>query len=211
MSDGHIIETIRRTLAGGDHELAVAFLRSAVAVPLISVNGGLEIVFELRCRNLRRSPGEVGFPGGRIEEGEDPWQAVLRELEEELGVPGDRVECLGRLPEQQRRRDELIVPYVARLAPDVQPVADGIEVEDVFTVPLQMLLNAEFQHARLIERHTLSDDFPRQYLPGGVWERSIERSLRYLIYNNHLIWGLSANILLQLLQLLQSAGDFYCN
>jgi 8-oxo-dGTP pyrophosphatase MutT (NUDIX family) len=163
----------------------------------------VEIVFELRGRNLRRSPGEVGFPGGRIEPGEDSWQAALRELEEELGVPRDQVECVGRLPDQRRRSEELIVPFVARLPEDVELTPDGEEVAEVFTVPLEYLLRADFREARLIEEHSLSSDFPREYLPGGTWTRRIDRPVRFLIYRNYLIWGLSANILLQILELVR--------
>lgn len=165
----------------------------------------MEVVLELRARHLRRSPGEVGFPGGRVEAGESPWQAALRELEEELGVAGDRADYLGRLPEQQRHRDELIVPFVALLAEDVELKPDGIEVEEVFTMPLDHLLQNHFREAALTEQYTLSDDFPHAYLPDGRWDRRVTRPVRYLIYGKHLIWGLSANILLRLLEVIPSA------
>jgi coenzyme A diphosphatase NUDT7 len=203
VSDGNIIENLREALAAAPGDLNYPFLRSALIVPLIQREENVEILFELRARHLRRSPGEVGFPGGRVEAGESPWQAALRELEEELGVPGDRVECLGRLPEQQRRRDELIVPFVGRLTDDVELNPDGAEVEEVFTLTLDHLLQSDFREAGLTEQYTLSDDFPRKYLPDGGWDRKVTRSVRYLIYGKYLIWGLSANILFQLLELIR--------
>lgn len=203
MSDGNVIENLRETLSSALGDLDYPFIRSAVIVPLRQRKGTIEIVFELRTRHLRRSPGEVGFPGGRVEAGESLWQAGLRELGEELGVASDQVECLGRLPEQQRRRDELIVPFVGRLAEDAQLKPDGIEVEEVFTLPLEHLLQNDFREAGLTEQHTLSDDFPRDYLPEGRWDRKVTRSVRYLIYDKYLIWGLSANILFQLLELIR--------
>jgi len=203
VTDGKIIENLRETLASAGGNLNYPFSRSAVIVPLIQRQGSVEIVFELRTRHLRRSPGEVGFPGGRVEAGERPWQAGLRELEEELGVRSDQVECLGQLPEQQRRRDELIVPFVGRLAADVELTPDGIEVEEVFTLTLDHLLQNDFKEAALTEQYTLSDDFPRKYLPDGRWEGKVIRSVRYLIYGKYLIWGLSANILFQLLELVR--------
>jgi len=120
--------------------------------------------------------------------------AALRELEEELGVPGDRVECLERLPEQQRRRDELIVPFVGWLAEDVELNPDGIVVEEVFTLSLDRLLQNDFKEAGLTEQYNL---------PDGRWNRKVIRSVRYLIYGKYLIWGLSANILFQLLELIR--------
>ena len=203
MSDKETIENLRRNLGAVKHRASYPFLRSAVIVPLLSrKRGGLQIVLELRANHLRRSPGEVGFPGGRIEPGESPWEAALRELEEELGVAGAKVELLGRLPEQQRRREELIVPFVCRLAEDVELKPDGIEVAEVFTLPLDYVLRTRFQEARIIEEYSLSDDFPRQYLPGSSWIRSLTRPVHYLVYEKYLIWGLSANILLQILELI---------
>jgi coenzyme A diphosphatase NUDT7 len=207
----NVFENLREALASAQGDLNYPFHRSAVIVPLRQRGKSVEIVFELRTRHLRRSPGEVGFPGGRVEAGESPWQAGLRELEEELGVPGDQVEYLGQLPEQQRRADELIVPFVGRLAEDAELKPDGIEVEEVFTLTLEYLMRNGFEEARLTEQHTLSDDFPRNYLPGGRWERKITRPVRYLTCGKYLIWGLSANILFLLLELIRRAGDFCSN
>lgn len=171
-------------------------------MPLLYRNGRIHFVLELRANHLRRSPGEVGFPGGRIEPGESSWEAALRELEEELGVAGSQVEVLGRLPVQQRRREELIVPFVCRLAEDVELKPDGIEVAEVFTLPLDYVLSTGFKEARIIEEYSLSEDFPLQYLPRSSWKRSLTRPVYYLVYEKYLIWGLSANILLKVLELI---------
>jgi 8-oxo-dGTP pyrophosphatase MutT (NUDIX family) len=203
VSTGNVIENLRESLTSARGSLDYPFLRSAVIVPLIQRGDSAEIVLELRSRHLRRSPGEVGFPGGRVEAGESPWQTALRELEEELGVESDRVECLGQLPEQQRLRSELIVPFVGRLDEGVELKPDGIEVEEVFTLNLDHLLQNDFREAGITEAYTLSADFPVDYLPGGKWNRTITRSVRYLVYGKYLIWGLSANILLQLLELIR--------
>jgi coenzyme A diphosphatase NUDT7 len=123
---------------------------------------------------------------------------ILFELRAELGVSGRHVERLGRLAEQQRRRDELVVPFVARLPEGLETEPDEAEVAEVFTVPLEYLLNTEFREARLIEEYRLSDDFPRRYLPEGDWTRRLERPVRYLLFEDRLIWGLSASILFQI-------------
>ena len=208
MSVVNVIENLREALASAQGDLNYPFHRSAVIVPLRQRGKSVEIVLELRSRHLRRSPGEVGFPGGRVEAGESPWRAGLRELEEELGVPGDQMEYLGQLPEQQRRADELIGPFVGRLAEDVELKPDGIEVEEIFTLTLDHLMRNGFEEAAIIEQHTLSDDFPRNYLPDGRWERKITRPVRYLTYGKYLIWGLSANILFQLLELIRRDARF---
>ena len=62
----------------------------AVLVPVVEWNGKLHLLFEVRSDALRRQPGEVCFPGGRMEEGESPTQCALRETEEELAIPRAR-------------------------------------------------------------------------------------------------------------------------
>ena len=73
------------------------FEKAAVMVPLAERPEGLAVLLERRSPALRQSPGEVGFPGGRLEAGEDALAAALRELEEELGIAAAEVRLLGPL------------------------------------------------------------------------------------------------------------------
>jgi coenzyme A diphosphatase NUDT7 len=180
---------------------AQPYERHGVIVPLLEGQEGAEILLQLRASHLRRSPGEVGLPGGRVEPGETPWQAALREIEEELGVPAQEVELLGCLPAQERRRGELILPFVCRLADPERPEARSEEVAELFRLPMDLLRRRGFQQAQIIEKHTLSPDFPRHLLPGGNWSRRLTRPVYYLEYGQWLIWGLTAAILVDLLRL----------
>ena len=69
----------------------------AVLVPLVEGEEGLELLFEVRAATLSRQPGEVCFPGGRMERGETPAACALRESWEELAIPPARVELLAEL------------------------------------------------------------------------------------------------------------------
>ena len=62
------------------------FLKFSVLLPLVEVEDEVHVLFEVRSLTLRRQPGEVCFPGGRIETGEDPQRAAIRETSEELGI-----------------------------------------------------------------------------------------------------------------------------
>lgn len=189
--------------AGADEH----FERHAVIVPLVEGPEGAEVLLQVRAGHLRRSPGEVGLPGGRVEGGETPWQAALREIEEELGVPAQEVELLGCLPAQERRRGELVLPFICRLLDPARPAAASDEVAELFRVPLRLLRRQGFRCGQIIEEHTLSADFPRHLLPGGDWSRKESRPVYYLQHGGRLIWGLTAAILRDLLALTgQGAG-----
>lgn len=177
------------------------YRRHAVIVPLVEGPEGLQVLLQLRAGHLRRSPGEVGLPGGRLEPGETPWQAALREIEEELGVPAGEVELMGCLPAQQRRREELVLPFVGRLADPARPEPCSDEVAELFRVPIAELRRRGFRQAQIIEEVSLSPDFPRHLLPGGDWSRRRTRSVHYIEYGQRLIWGLTAAILVDLLRL----------
>jgi coenzyme A diphosphatase NUDT7 len=197
------VEELRRRLQahpGGD----AAEIRAAVVVPLREGRGGLEILFEQRPMHLTQSPGEVSFPGGRVETGETPLEAALRELEEELGVPPARVEVLGRLAVRQRRRGEFVHPFVCLLDADAPLRPQEAEVEELFAIPLDALLDREPGEARIIEEYTLSDEFPAEHLPVRGWKGRQERPVYYFHHERYFIWGLTAAILLEFLRVLGS-------
>jgi coenzyme A diphosphatase NUDT7 len=197
------VEELRRklrTYRRGD----TAEIRAAVVVPLRAGEGGLEVLLEQRPMHLNRSPGEVSFPGGRVEPGESPLEAALRELEEELGVPPARVEVLGELTVRQRRRGEFIHPFVCLLDPGAAIRPQEAEVQELFAVPLDSLLGREFGQARIIEEYSLSEEFPREHLTVRGWKGRQERPVYYFHHGRYFIWGLTAAILLEFLRVLGS-------
>ena len=90
------------------------------------------VVLIRRAAHLRRNPGEIGFPGGAIEPGEEPLAAALREAEEEVGLPPGAVEILGRLSAPVRTRlSHLIVAFVGAASELPVLEANAEEVEAI--------------------------------------------------------------------------------
>ena len=69
----------------------------AVMAPLVRVGGETHLLFEVRALHMRRQPGEVCFPGGRIEPGEEPVECAVRETTEELGIGRERIRIVGSI------------------------------------------------------------------------------------------------------------------
>ncbi len=118
-------------------------VRSAVLVLLTShfaPRASNRVLLTLRSSNLRSHTGQISFPGGRIEPGETPEQAALRECEEETGIPAHLPEVLGRLsPISSPASIGAVMPIVAWLHQDVPIIPNPDEVDEAFWQPLDEL------------------------------------------------------------------------
>ncbi len=144
---------------------------AAVLIALVQGPGGLEVILTRRAAHLRNHPGQVAFPGGKVEE-EDAgfWAAAMREAGEEIGLVGARK--LGALQGHESVTGFEISPQVGLVMGDFHPRPDPSEVEEVFTVPLDFLMDPA--NMRLHRR-------------GG-------RGYLAIPYGPHYIWGASARM-----------------
>jgi 8-oxo-dGTP pyrophosphatase MutT (NUDIX family) len=154
---------------------------AAVLVPLFVSEGRLHAVFTRRRDDLRRHAGEISFPGGRQDEGEDLRLTALREAEEEIGLePGD-VELIGALqPTPTIATNYAVYPLVGLIEPGRSWRPSAAEVAEVLELPLHGL-RAGYARRRLLRR--------------GV-------PFRTDVYcvDQHLIWGATARIVADLLE-----------
>lgn len=151
--------------------------QAAVLVPVIDYGNTLTVLFTQRALHLRHHPGQISFPGGRIEQGESSSEAALREAREEIGLNPAKVEILGRLPLQGTSTGFTIEPWIGLLQPQPSWILQADEVAGIFEVPLTHFLQQE-------NRHQFS--LP---LRGKV------QQLHAMPYQDKFIWGATAAIL----------------
>ena len=145
------------------------------------------ILLTKRTATLTAHAGQVAFPGGRMDAGETPEQAALREAHEEVGLPPDSVELAGRLPDYVTGTGYLVTPVLGLLMPGFVPVPAAAEVESVFELPLSVLLDPEAPERRRAEFRGRMRSF-------WVWPHA-----------EHYIWGATAAILVHLAHRLREA------
>lgn len=177
----------------GAPSAAAARIGAAVLLPVIggrSPDDPARLVLIRRATHLRANPGEIAFAGGRLEPGESPRQAALREAEEELLLERHHVRVLGSLPTVFRRsRAERIEPFVATVEGVVRLVPSPGEVDDVLVLALGDLARPE----RYFE-----EEWP---MPGGG-----RRMMHFFELESDILWGASAAILTLLLDRLAVAA-----
>jgi coenzyme A diphosphatase NUDT7 len=114
----------------------------AVLVPLIEIDGELNIIYEVRSNSITQ-PGEISFPGGRIEEGESPQEAAIRETSEELLLNKANIEIIRELNYASSKSGAFVFTFLG-LIKDLDPYEIGYntdEVSEVFFVPLSFFLD----------------------------------------------------------------------
>lgn len=208
------MDTVRleRLLKGRTPGLMDATGRYAVLVPLVRGEDGLSLLYEVRARSLRRQPGEVCFPGGRIEGEESPEACALRETWEELAIPSDKIQVLGRLDFIANRANFIMWPVLGLVEGDVLSACmrpSPAEVEETFQIPLSHLLSTrplEYDYQLMPKT---DPQFPYELI--GIprdyrWQPGRE-SVPVYPWQGHTVWGLTGRITRHLVSLLKELGE----
>jgi len=178
----------------------------SVLLPLIEIENETHILFEVRSMTLRRQPGEICFPGGRIDETDaDQRQCAIRETSEELGIEESDIEDVIPLDFTLNASSNIIYPFVGRITKPEQINPNESEVEEVFTVPLSYFQKTKPEVYKIYYQVVPEEGFPLHLIPGG---ENYKWSLRHLDeyfyqYKGHVIWGLTARVLYHFIELLE--------
>ena len=156
-----------------------ARLRHAgVLVAVRETADGPTVILTKRSSALKHHPGQIAFPGGKVDAGDDgPVGAALREAEEEIALPRDAVEVLGALPPHETVTAFEVTPVLALVTRAFDPVPEAGEVEEVFETPLDHVLN------------------PANYSIQSRRWRGQRRAYFTVPYGPYYIWGATARML----------------
>lgn len=182
----------------------------AVLIPLVEREDGMHLLFERRSSKMKTQPGDVCFPGGRMEIGETPVECALRETEEEIGIPAERIRVIGQFDSIYEVSNLTMNTVIGAInESDLAGLKlNPAEVDQVFTVPYRFFVETEpiryeYDVVQKVE------DFP--YEAAGI-----RRDYRWRVGKNsapifhygdgdsrQIIWGLTARITMWLVEKLE--------
>lgn len=170
-------------------QLANPIRPAAVLIGIVPRPEGSTILFTQRTADLTDHPGQIAFPGGRVEDSDgSPIETALRETEEEIGLSRGHIDVIGRLPDYSTGTGYRVAPIVALINPPFDLRPDAREVADVFEVPMAFLMNGANHEQRTVR------------LPG----QTMRRTFYAMPYKQYFIWGATAAMVRNLFHLLRS-------
>lgn len=151
---------------------------AAVLVPVWLRPDGARLILTKRASHLKHHPGQIAFPGGKVDVADDGIiSAALREAREEIGLPPDLVEVVATLPDHETVTGFQVTPVLGFVRGDFSAIPEFGEVDEVFSVPLSHVLDLGRYG---IERRRWRNEWRRYYaVPWGPYY----------------IWGATARIL----------------
>lgn len=159
--------------------LGMRNLRAAgVLIAFMDIQGQSHVLLTKRSAALKHHPGQVAFPGGKVDPDDlGAIGAALREAEEEIALPAHAVNVLGHLGDHITVTNFRVTPVLGQITKEIEFKPEKGEVEEIFSVPLSFLLNKDNYHMQ-----------SRMF-------RGKNRRYFTVPYGPYYIWGATARIL----------------
>lgn len=179
-------------LAGDHHDAALvdgATLHPAAVLVAVTDRARPGVILTQRPATMRRHAGQIAFPGGRIDPGDDgPIEAALREAEEEIALARRDVTVIGIADRYRTVTGFEVTPVVGVIPPDLTMVANAAEVDSVFEVPLDFILDTG------------------NHVEASIEWQGRQRHYYEINWNGHRIWGATAAMIVNLSRRLGWSG-----
>ena len=183
------------------------FKKFAVLVPLIEKEDGFHILFEVRAYNMRRQPGEICFPGGKIDPDDiNEKYTAIRETSEELGVHPNSITSVIPLDYLVNSLGTIIYPFTGIIERPESIQLNEAEVAEIFSVPIDFFRRVKPDIYKLNLSPVPEENFPFDLIIGGEnynWQiRHIDEY--FYKFEGKVIWGLTARILSHFIELVDT-------
>jgi len=176
----------------------------AILLPIVEENGKLHVLFEVRAKHLKSQPGEICFPGGKVDEIDVGLiDAAIRETAEELGI--DPLHVVDVYPLDYTIGNMNFYPFIGRLLEPQKINPHPDEVDSIFMISLDELLMIKPLEHVVKYVPTPEDDFPFDLIPNGRDYHWFPKqvTLYFYLYEDKIIWGLTAQILHHFLEIMR--------
>ena len=168
-------------------------VHASVLIPLV-LRDDLTVLLTQRTDHLTSHPGQISFPGGRVEADDaDAVATALREAHEEIGLPAHEVDVLGALPTYTTGTGFIVTPVVGLVPAGFTPLVDPFEVAEGFEVPLAFLMTPAHHLRHRVEVNGVAREFfsmpwqgfdgsgePRRYFIWGATAAMLRNLYRFL-------------------------------
>ena len=181
----------------------------SILIPLVEVDGKINILYELRAKTLKRQPGEISFPGGKIEIGETAKEAAIRETCEELNIEKNQIELVGEFDTLYGNKNFVMYTFVGIISREVydeiKPNTD--EVEEVFLVPIEYFAEnpPQIYEFEVTSKPVNEDIFQYEAISKGYTLSQTKNPIPLYPWSDKPIWGLTGRITESFIKVLTAA------
>ena len=183
----------------------------SVLVPLVEKDGELYLLYEVRSDSLKRQPGEVCFPGGRMENDESAEECAIRETIEELNIEVNDIRIIAQLDYIHTYSNFTLYSFLGVI--DYEAVknmsVNQDEVKEVFLVPVSYLEETKPEIYIFDVTPNVGDDFPYERInsvTGYNWRKG-RTVIPIYQYNERVIWGLTGRMTYHLVELIKDKNE----